>query len=80
MPQVIRKEVREFHNINIYANDPPRVNLDQTRQTKYFDTVFSKENASKISPPLPTFKAMMLNQDIIDMLKNKHWIEEPTSF
>ena len=31
MPQIIRKEVREFHQISLHVSEPPRVNLGQTQ-------------------------------------------------
>ena len=93
MPQAIRKEVREFHQISVHVSEPPKVNLLQTQLvedskeaqvsaewSKYCDTTFNKEHAFKVSPPLPTFKAMTFHKDVIDCLNTKFDIQDPTSF
>ena len=87
MPQVIRKEVREFHQITVHVSEPPKVNLNQTQEddakpnkSVYCNSTFNKEHAFKVTPPLPTFQAMMFHKDVIDCLRSKFDIEEPTTF
>lgn len=93
MPHIIRKEVREFHQINVHVSEPPKVKLTQTHQSEdskeeenqprrsnFCDSTFNKEHDFKVPPPIPSFKSMMFHQDVIDCLRNKFEIEEPTTF
>ena len=66
MPQVIRQEVRDFHQMSVYVNEPTKVKLapsgnddDDDEDVKldrvvYSPSTFTKQHAFKVAPPLPT--------------------------
>ena len=46
----------------------------------YCSSTFNKQHAFKVAPPLPTFESMMFPEELMEVLKTKLDISEPTSF
>ena len=53
---------------------------NKNNRVVYCSSTFNKQHAFKVAPPLPTFESMMFPEELMEVLKTKLDISEPTSF